>query len=364
MTISLMFIRVPPPALTWIKKNKARFGDYLNGELSDADDRKLMKEIGITLKDREPFDIEEAEWEAALAALGTDGKLDDTLLTMSPAAVKRVKLPEVLDEYDIQRMFKGAAQRGSCMLILIEPQVEEVREAPSAVSVPTDTAGLVAMLQARISDNFDREAIQRIRTESLKLIGVNLSGQKLKDVLFWNADLSKADLSNSKLVHCRFHGAKLDGANLSGATLDMPGFDEARLCGANLTGTTIKDGSINRADLSEISAQGLKLSTYGGVMFKTKLAGADLRKAKIDGSLYDGDFRKANFAGAVMKGSQLLGSNFAGCDLTGADLREAGLQNANFTGATIDKAKFEGATYTKKTKWPGEPPKGTVLVRK
>ena len=364
MSISLMFTRLAPAALTWIKKNKARYQQFINGELSEADDRKLMKEIGMTLRDREPFDIEEGEWESTLAALGTDGKLDDALLTMSPAAVKRVKLPEVLAEHDIERLFKGAAQRGNCVVIFVQPDVEEVREAPSTVSVPTDTAALVKMLQARTSDNFDRETIQRVRTESLKLTGVNLSGQKLKDVLLWNADLSKADLSNSKLVHCRFHGAKLDGANLSGATLDMPSFDEARLCGANLTGATIKDGSINKADLSGITAQGLKLSTYGGVMFKTSLAGADLRKAKIDGALYDGDFRKANFAGAVMKGSQLLGSNFAGCDLTGADLREAGLQNANFTGANLDKAKLEGATYTKKTKWPGEPPKGTKLVRK
>jgi uncharacterized protein YjbI with pentapeptide repeats len=364
----LEFVRVSAAAMTWIKKNTARFEAFLDGELEEAEDRKLMKQIRLTLRDKEPFDVEDADLEGAVAALGADGKIvssrGSSIITLSPAVVKRVKLPELLQEADVERLFKGAVKRGDHVLVTIRKEAEVVREAPKAAEVPKDRDALVAMLAARTGDDSSREEMDRLRKESLKLAGVDLSGVKLKDVLLWNADLSKADLSSSKLKCCELQDANLEGASFRDADLEMPSFDRARMAGADLTNAKIKDCSMGQADLSRISAQGLKLSTYGGVQFRAKLAGADLRKAKIDGAIYDSDFSKANLAGATLKGAQLLGSNFSGCDFTGADLREAGLQNANLTGAILDRAKLDGATYTKKTKWPGDPPKGAVLVRK
>lgn len=365
----LELVRVSSSAMTWIKKNTSRFQAFLDGELDEAEDRKLMKAIGMTLADKEPFDIEDGELDAVLAALEPDGKIPaqagTKIITISAPIVKRVKLPEVLQEHDIERLFKGAAKRGDHVLVTIRKNVPRVRETPkSAADAPEDRDALVAMLAKRNSDNLSKEDIQRAREESLNLAGVNLAGVKLKDVIFWNANLSKSDLSDAKLTYCRFEDANLEGASLRGADLEMPGFDRAHLSGADLTNAKIKNASVHEADLSNVSAQGLKLSTYGGVDFRASFAGADLGKAKIDAAIYDSDFRKASFAGAVLKGSQLLGSNFSECDLTGADFRETGLQNANLTGAIVDRAKFDGATYTKKTKWPGDPPKGAKLVRK
>ena len=37
---------------------------------------------------------------------------------------------------------------------------------------------------------------------------------------------------------------------------------------------------------------------------------------------------------------------------------------ATLTGAKLEGAKLAGAEYTKKTKWPGDPPAGAVLVKK
>jgi len=364
----LEFVRVSSSAMTWIKKNTARFESFLDGELEETDDRKLMKAIGMTLADKEPFDVEDGELDGVLAALGADGKIPaqagTEIITISAPIVKRVKLPEVLQEHDIEVFFKGAAKRGNHVLVTIRKNVPPARETPKSAGAPKDRDALVAMLAKRNGDGLSKEEIQRAREESLNLAGVNLSGVKLKDVILWNANLSKSDLSNAKLAYCRFEDANLEGASLRGADLEMPGFDRAHMAGADLTNAKIKNASVNEADLSNVSAQGLKLSTYGGVDFRASFAGADLSKSKIDAAIYDSDFRKASFAGAVLKGSQLLGSNFSECDLTGADFRETGLQNANLTGAIVDKAKFEGATYTKKTKWPGDPPKGAKLVRK
>lgn len=364
----LEFVRVSAAAMKWIKKNTARFEAFLDGELEEAEDRELMKRIGLTLRDKEPFDIDDAELDGVLAALEADGKLasarGSSIVTLSAAAAKRVKLPEMLQEHDIERLFKGAVKRGDHVLVTIKKEIAPVREAPKLANVPGDRDALVAMLASRTDDKLSKEEIQRVRTESLKLAGARLAGVKLKDVLFWNADLSKSDLSSSKLVRCRFEDANLEGANLRGADLEMPSFKQARMAGADLTNAKVKNASVHQADLSGISAQGLHLSTYGGVDFRVSFAGADLRKAKISGAIYDSDFRKADLSGATLKGAQLLGSNFSGCDLTGADFRDAGLQNANLGGAILDKAKFAGATYTKKTKWPGDPPAGAVLVRK
>jgi uncharacterized protein YjbI with pentapeptide repeats len=361
--ICLSFIRVSPAAFTLVKNEPALFDAYLD---EDEDD-KVRKRLGIKPADSQPLNVEDARLESAIAALRTDDKLSTrtSVVTMSPAAVKQAKLPEVFAVYDIERLFIRAAKRGDYMLVVICPQVEEVREAPSMVPTPKDDrAALLALLASRTRAKLSAEETKRIMRQGLDLAGVALGGEKLKGVLLWNADLSRADLAGTTLVQCDMEAANLEGASLRGATLDMSRFAAARLCGADLTGAKFKDCWIREADLSGVSAQGVKLSTYGGVQFRVKFCAADLRKARLAGSFYDSDFRRANLSDAVIGSSQLLGSDLSGCDLSRANFVEAGLQNANLTGAIIDGARFKGATYTRTTRWPGDPPAGTVLVKK
>ena len=70
---------------------------------------------------------------------------------------------------------------------------------------------------------------------ALDMSGQDLSGAKLKDVNFWDANLNQANLSGAELTAGNFYNADLQGANLSAAT-----FKDANLWGANLTGANVE----------------------------------------------------------------------------------------------------------------------------
>ena len=69
---------------------------------------------------------------------------------------------------------------------------------------------------------------------ALDMSGQDLSGAKLKDVNFWDANLNQANLSGAELTAGNFYNADLQGANLSAAT-----FKDANLWGANITGANV-----------------------------------------------------------------------------------------------------------------------------
>ena len=355
--ISLTFLRVTPESFAAIRRTPALLDSVLNHDA--ADHRKVMKQLAMTHSDAEPFDIDEDELDAAIRALGGD-ELSASRIALAPAAVQKVKLPDVFGEHDIEKLFKNAAKRGDHVIVDIERPVEEVREAAVAIAAPKDRAALLAMLAKKPT----QDELARMRKAGLDLTDVVLAGETLKDAFLWNANLTRADLSRCKLVRCALRGANLDGANLKGATLDGTALDDARLQRADLSDATLKDCRLYKTDFTGITAPRLTVSTYG-LQFQVKFCDADLRDAKLKKAALDNcDFRNAKLAGAVMAGSQLTDSKFEGCDLSRADLTGAQLQNSRLKGALLDGAKLKGAQYTKKTTWPGEPPAGTVLVKK
>jgi hypothetical protein len=84
------------------------------------------------------------------------------------------------------------------------------------------------------------------------------------------------------------------------------------------------------------------------------LPGADLRRAKLDDSKWQGStftdaymqcvqLQGANLAGARLEGAHFEGANLKGANLTGANLTGAHLEGAQFNGAMLHGAVFTGA---------------------
>ncbi len=95
--------------------------------------------------------------------------------------------------------------------------------------------------------------------------------------------------------------------------------------------------------------QGVRLPAWGsGLLEGVKLAGAegwvpadkDLSNAKLKGA----DLSKAKLQGSVLKGADLSKCDLSGADLTGADLRKAKLEGTNLRYATLCAALLLAAT--------------------
>ena len=108
----------------------------------------------------------------------------------------------------------------------------------------------------------------KLTQRPIDLIGYNLSGANLKNVIIGDADLINASLRDADLS-----GAYLYGANLSGSDLYNADCSGADLAYVNLTGANLANANFSRADLSGIDFAGIDLTT-------TNLDGAKLTGAR------------------------------------------------------------------------------------
>ena len=110
--------------------------------------------------------------------------------------------------------------------------------------------------------------------------------------------------------------------------------DGLDLAGVDLTGATLRDGSFNRADLSDAI-----------------LVEADARSAKfISTDLQNAVLDRANLVHADFTNADLSGASLRQVDLTWAKLFRADLTDANLTGARLDEtdllnAVLDGAVW-------------------
>ncbi len=114
---------------------------------------------------------------------------------------------------------------------------------------------------------------QRCNMDGLNLNNVQLSGARLRDTSFLRGSLNQADLKNISAFRTKFVSASLVDANFTKASLPEADFTKADLQGADFTRANLK-----RARL-----------------FKAILRGANLTKAKIEGA----DLTEADLSGAT-----------------------------------------------------------------
>lgn len=109
-----------------------------------------------------------------------------------------------------------------------------------------------AIVSPAIANNYDKESF----------IGVDFSGQDLRESSFTKANLRASDFSNANLEGVSLFGANLEkvnfeGANLRNATLDSARFTQANLKNAVLEGafaynTRFNGARIEGADFTDV----------------------------------------------------------------------------------------------------------------
>jgi hypothetical protein len=162
------------------------------------------------------------------------------------------------------------------------------------------------------------------------LAGADLSDSNLQAANLGNASLKNANLQRADLRGARLKTADLTGADLRGARLGGNDLDSARFVKANLEADDVYlaygnpvDAERNRkaqrlAEDANVPNSAL-LEHNGDLSFKE----ANLRRAKLHGSMEGVDFRRA--------------------DLRGADLSDT---------KDASKAELRGAIYDDSTRWP------------
>ncbi len=115
---------------------------------------------------------------------------------------------------------------------------------------------------------------QRCILDGEGLVGVDLSGARLRDGSFFRSDLSGSDLSGTNAFRAKFVNAKLREARLDGAKLSEADFTKADLRGASLKGADLRRAHFFRADLR------------GADLTGARLRGADLTRADLSGATW------------------------------------------------------------------------------
>lgn len=218
--------------------------------------------------------------------------------------------------------------------------------------------------------------------EKANLAGAVFRGANVENAVFTRADLTGADFDGARGPGANFGEANLTNARLTGGMdLSEAIFIRARLSGTDLTGATL-----DRAELSEIAAEGSRFAKVRATkltMMKGELKKLDLREAEITESAFvevdlsgsdltsatlrrtawvDAIAEEARFRDAVLeqfrvvkaqrgsrlvrcdfRGAKMKSANLRGVDLEGSDLREADLTSADFSECNLRGANLEGA---------------------
>lgn len=114
--------------------------------------------------------------------------------------------------------------------------------------------------------------------------------------------------------------------------------DGQDLAGVDLTGATLRDGSFNRADLSEAILA--EADGRGAKFISTDLQNAVLDRA----NLVRADLTNADLTGASLKQANLTLTKLFRADLSGADLTGARLQDTDLLNAVLDGAVWVDGT--------------------
>lgn len=165
-----------------------------------------------------------------------------------------------------------------------------------------------------------------------------------------NENLDRADLSNANLHTANLSNATLKGANLQKADLRGATLKTADLTGADMRGALLGHARLESAKFVKANLEGDEVFlAYGNTIDpeRNKRAQRLADEAGLSSSgltEHNGDlsFKEANLRNAKLHGS------LEGVDLRRADLRGADLSDTKDAG----KAELRGAVYDGKTRWP------------
>ncbi|MFD2206366.1 pentapeptide repeat-containing protein [Kiloniella antarctica] len=115
---------------------------------------------------------------------------------------------------------------------------------------------------------------QRCNMDGLNFDGVDLTSGRLRDTSFIRGSMNNANLQNVSAFRTKFVSTSLIETNFTKASLPEADFTKADLTGVNFT-----EANLGRARLYKAMLRGANLT-------KAKLKGADLTKADLSGATW------------------------------------------------------------------------------
>ena len=273
--------------------------------------------------------------EAFVSALA--GSIEEVQMKDELAAVTaRIRKDRAFAELTVAQKGRNLAQWTN----LSPPEIAHaLREAHAALS-PVSQEGPTTKLTA---DEVRKAVATMGRAD---LTEFDLSGLILDYFDLTGVILTRANLSRARMIY-----AKLWGANLEGATLSDANLEHAYLAGAILTEANLSNANLREANLNR--------ETYrnAATLYRANLTGASLYQAKLTEADFSGatlrsaDLRGVSMHRATLYKADLRGARISG-SLSGTSLVEANLCGADLTNATLADCRWESTTYNDQTIWP------------
>jgi uncharacterized protein YjbI with pentapeptide repeats len=177
--------------------------------------------------------------------------------------------------------------------------------------------------------NFNSAHLVATSVGDADLAGADFSYAVMKEMVFSNVSLSKANLDGADLTHSKFWNSEAIGASfwdgvlentvLSGTDLRDATFTNANMAHANLEGADLSNAELWRANLESGNLDG------------TKMLGANMQQCRLV---------KATMTRCNMKGANLYEANFSEALLDEADVRFCDLRRANLSLASVAEIEY------------------------
>lgn len=173
-----------------------------------------------------------------------------------------------------------------------------------------------------------------------------LQGRDLRHADLYNAVMPRLDLrSRRDDATGELIDTRLRGADLRWAQMQGVLLDEADVSGANLQGAQLHGASLwsTRLDGANLSDAQLQDARLG----HARLTGAAMQRAQLQGVVLAGAMLDhADLSDAQLQAAVLTEANLQGANLTGASLQGADLSGAKLDGARLERAQLQGAILT------------------
>lgn len=231
---------------------------------------------------------------------------------------------------------------------------------------------------------------QFVSLQDVDLSGEDMSGCRLKFILFNGANLSNSKFMGSILAGSIFNSTDVSNARLDKAEISSCSFEDADLTGSSLLGThgervcfrkakikgcNARSSNFVKADFSGVELSDIDFTTArlqhsdfsNSKLFKCSFEGAQMLEANFTNAklietkfhdvncangvfinsefskldLRNGNFSSADFTGCQLEKAMFCDSDLEGANVAGANLRFADLRNTNLRKVDLYKANLE-----------------------
>ncbi|MDZ7840831.1 MAG: pentapeptide repeat-containing protein [Gammaproteobacteria bacterium] len=222
-------------------------------------------------------------------------------------------------------------------------------------------------------------------TERLNLVGMDLRGLNLDEILLMGAHLDSASFRSVQLQHADLTGASLIGANLEGTSCQDTKFIEADVARANFQGaklaranfqdahaveTIFVNANITDGYFNSVNCKGAKLTRaiFRGAtatdsrfvscamnvadFSRSDVSRSDFHHASLeeavfrDACCHDTSFKQTNLKNVAAENLEGAGANFRSATMSGINLRRATLLNATFKNSKLYAATLQNGDFT------------------